>query len=244
MKSRIIALVTIAGMMLLAFFATNGSVQAIIAPGTNGKIAVNRDFVDAFSINPDGSQEHQIGPAGSTRCTTWSPNGSKILCNVFGDNVRQPATANPDGSDFTLLNPNLPLDLFCIFWSPDGNRLLCHSEGILNPADAGLYTVRSSDASDLVRLTANGSDNGYGYSPDGSHILFARFNPDGTNTLFSVKPDGNGKRQLSPPNLSVIDLSFFDQVGADWSPTANDMKSEYALISALELVEADDEPER
>src|SRR5216684_8763673 len=108
-------------------------------PGTNGKIAFNRDFGDAFTINPDGSQQHQIGPPGSTICTTWSPHGSKIVCNVFGNNGPQPATANPDGSDFTLLNPSLPLDLFCFFWSPDGARLLCHSEGILNPADAGLY---------------------------------------------------------------------------------------------------------
>ncbi len=180
---------------------TPGPVHATF-PGTNGKIAVNRDFGDAFSINPDGSQEHQIGPAGSTRCTTWSSNGSKILCNVFGDNGPQPATANPDGSDFTLLNPSLPLDLFCLFWSPDGDRLLCHSEGILNPADAGLYTVRSSDAGDLVRLTATPLDGSYG-----------------SGTLFSVKPDGKGKRQLNPPNLSVVDLGFFDQVGADWSPS-------------------------
>jgi len=74
-----------------------------------------------------------------------------------------------------------------------------------------------------VRLTATPLDGsfetGYGYSPDGSRILFARFNPDGSGTLFSVKPDGKGKLQLNPPNLSVVDLGFFDQVGADWSPS-------------------------
>ena len=59
-------------------------------PGTNGRIAFNQDFGDAFTINPDGSQEHQVGPAGGTRCTTWSPDGSKIACNVFSDNGREP----------------------------------------------------------------------------------------------------------------------------------------------------------
>ena len=189
---------------------------------TNGKIAFGGG--DAFTINPDGSQAHQIGVPGSTVCISWSPDSSKILCNVFSEeNGPQPATANPDGSDFTFLNQDLPLDLFCLFWLPDGSRLLCHSEGIPNPADAGLYTVRSSDAGDLVRVTATplgGFDNGYGYSPDGSRILYAQF-ANGHGTLFSVKPDGSDPVQLSPPALSIIDLDFFDRVGADWAPDSS-----------------------
>ena len=42
--------------------------------------------------------------------------------------------------------------------------------------------------------------------------------PTTTATLFSVKPDGSDPVQLSPPGLSIIDLGFFDRVGADWSP--------------------------
>jgi TolB protein len=33
-----------------------------------------------------------------------------------------------------------------------------------------------------------------------------------------VKPDGSDPVQLSPPGLSIIDLDFFDRVGADWAP--------------------------
>jgi Tol biopolymer transport system component len=185
---------------------------------TNGKIAFG--FGDAFTINPDGTQVHQLGVPG-TACTSWSPDSSKILCNVFSENGPQPATANPDGSDFTYLNTNLPLDLFCLFWSPDSTRLLCHSEGIPNPADAGLYTVRSSDAGDLVRVTTTlpfGFDDGYGYSPDGSRILFTQFDSNFNGTLFSVKTDGSNPIQLSPPGVSIIDLPFYDAVGADWAP--------------------------
>jgi Tol biopolymer transport system component len=212
---------------------------------TNGKIAFG--FGDVFTINPDGTQVHQLGVPRSTGCTSWSPDSSKILCNVFSENGPQPATANPDGSDFTYLNTNLPLDLFCLFWSPDGTRLLCHSEGIANPADAGLYTVRSSDAGDLVRVTATpagGFDNGYGYSPDGSRILYAQF-ANGHGTLFSVKPDGSDPVELSPPALSVIDLGFFDRVGADWSPDSSHVafaafdESSRSFATGLFVVNAD-----
>jgi Tol biopolymer transport system component len=205
--------------LLAVMVAAVGALPAgATVSATNGKIAFG--FGDAFTINPDGTQVHQLGVPG-TACPSWSPDSSKILCNVFSENGPQPATANPDGSDFTFLNQDLPLDLFCLFWSPDGTRLLCHSEGISKPADAGLYTVRSSDAGDLVRVTTTlpfGFDDGYGYSPDGSRILFTQFDHNFNGTLFSVKPDGSDPVQLSPPGLSIIDLGFFDQVGADWAP--------------------------
>ena len=102
-----------------------------IAPGTNGKIVFGQIEPNyGVTINPDGSDEHQIGPPSSTTCNTWSPDSSKVLCNVWSEDGVQPAAANPDGSDFKLLNPDLPLDLFCLSWSPDGARLLCHSEGM------------------------------------------------------------------------------------------------------------------
>jgi Tol biopolymer transport system component len=196
-----------------------GTARASIPPGTNGKVVFGQVEPNyGFTIDPDGSDEHQIGPPGRTTCNSSSPDGSKVLCNLWSDAGVQPATANPNGSDFTLLNPNLPLDLSCQSWSRDGTRLLCHSEDI---NQAGLYTVRSSDAGDVVRVSATpptGFDNGYGYSPDGSRVLFARYDSDDRGTLFSVAPDGGGALRLTPPRLSIIDLGFFDRVGADWSP--------------------------
>ena len=212
-------------MTLLGLVAVGVPAQGSIPAGTNGKIVFGQVFPNlGVTINPDGSDKHRVGPSGRTTCTTWSPDSSKVLCNLWSEASVQPATANPDGSDFRLLNPNLPLDLFCLSWSPDGTRLLCHSEGIANPADAGLYTVRSSDAGDLVRVTAipaDHFDDGYGYAPDGSRILFSRFDSTGHGVLFSVKPNGSGRLRLSPARLSVIDLDFFDRVGADWSPNGS-----------------------
>ena len=136
-------------LLAVAFFALAALPAGATVSGTNGKILYGQVFPNyGVTINPDGSNPIPIGPIDNTTCNTWSPDSSKVLCNLWSpDGVPQPATANPDGSGFTLLNPNLPLDLFCLNWShPTGSRLLCHSEGMANPAAAGLYTVRSSDA--------------------------------------------------------------------------------------------------
>lgn len=202
---------------------SGGAAGASVVPGRNGKIVVGQVFPNfGFTINPNGSRRHRIGPPGSTTCVGWSPSGRKVLCNVWGQNHVQPATANPDGSDFHLLNSARKLDLFCLSWSPTGRRLLCHSEGMQNPARAGLYSIRAADGRGLVRITASPSgsfDNGYGFSPNGSRVLFARFGPHEHGVLFSARSNGTGRRvRLSPPRLSVIDLGFFDRIGADWSP--------------------------
>ena len=116
---RVIAVLAVSGVALLGLSAVASPAQGSIAPGTNGKIVFGQIFPNyGVTINPDGSDEHEIGPPETTTCNTWSPDGSKVLCNVWSEDGVQPATANPDGSDFTLLNPNLPLDLFCLSWSP------------------------------------------------------------------------------------------------------------------------------
>src|SRR5213083_495157 len=73
--------------------------QGNIAPGGNGKIVFGQVFPNyGATINPDGSRKHAIGPKGRTTCNTLSPDGSKVLCNLWGSTGVQPATANPDGS--------------------------------------------------------------------------------------------------------------------------------------------------
>jgi dipeptidyl aminopeptidase/acylaminoacyl peptidase len=93
--------------------------------------------------------------------------------------------------------------------------------GACQPDDAGLYTARASDATDLVRLSTTlpgGFDLGYSYSPDGSRVLIAQYDASSHGQLRSVAAAGGDPVALSPQNLSVVDLGFFDRVGADWSP--------------------------
>ncbi len=219
---RLIALVVLTGLTLLGLAAVGGPGVASDFPGTNGKIAFVGHAI--FTVDPDGTHKAQIG---GSFCPAWSPDGSKLLVCVFLPQGARPATANPDGSDFTLLDhyPGRQLGLGCNSWSPNGTRLLCNSndqDGNTDQADDGLYTVRSSDGGGLARVTVTPKgflDSGLGYSPDGSRILFDRINQSNDHGgLFTVKPNGTGLLRLSPPRLSIIDLDFSDGTSADWSP--------------------------
>jgi Tol biopolymer transport system component len=215
----------------LAFFvgiASVGSSAGATPTDTNGKIAFTRYDVIAdrgatFTIDPDGTHEHQVGAGEDVICPAWSPDGSKILvCDFLAGEGSRPATANPDGSDFTLLDayPGLQQALTCQDWSPDETRFLCTTDvgsGNPNPADNGLYTLRSSDGGDLERVTVTPEgydDTNQVYSPDGSRILFTRLSDNAPSSLFAVNPDGTDLLQLSPPELSPLDVTL----PADWSP--------------------------
>jgi hypothetical protein len=100
---RLIALITIVGLIALGFVGPPGPAGATVSD-TNGKIVYGQVFPNyGVTINPDGSDPHQVGPVDSTTCNTWSRDSSKVLCNLWSpEGSPQPATANPDGSGFTL----------------------------------------------------------------------------------------------------------------------------------------------
>ena len=180
------------------------------------------DDTFCFTIDPDGTNEAKGHPGA---CGPPSPDGRKILTttyqpNGFGPLVGgRPGTTNPDGSGFKSLDayPGDAINFSCDYWSPDGVRFLCESGGDGEPADDGIYTLRSSDGGDRVRVTrapAGHEDQPQGYSPDGSQILFARLSDTEPSAEYVVKTDGTGLVRLSPESLWAADFVST----ADWSP--------------------------
>lgn len=229
---RVIALATGVGLIVLGLTAVGGPAGAAALP-SNGKIAFYRDGQGVITIDPDGTHERQIdGDVVLPSDAPFSPDGSKLLVLEFLDVGVRPATVNPDGSGFTLLNayPHLKQHLGCEFWSPDGDRLLCITQEDVKPVN-GLYSLRSSDGGGLKRITTSPraatcakkdgacfEDNPIGYSPDGSAILFNRQKRSThIGHLCIVKPDGTGLRRLTPPQLRIHDVDP-GSVPADWSP--------------------------
>src|SRR5947209_4672072 len=253
MRKRILELMPVLACLTLVL-ATAGHAYATF-PGTNGRIAFTRqittDIAGVFTAKPDGSDEQQV-PLGGTDGVEifsgvhWSPDGRELLidhtlridpstgqcCLPF-----RAAIVKPDGSDYKVLTmPYAPFDGGCSVWSLDQTRLLCGFGG----DHPGIFSVRSSDGGDPVRLTTypfgancNGCDAPTDLSPDGTRFVFLRYRPGPSHggpfpfiteqvALFVENIDGTGLRQLTPYGLAFP----HEEATAHWSPDGTQIISE------------------
>lgn len=221
---RIVALVVVVAALGL------GAAQAGASPrGTNGQITYDRidpstGIQSAFTANPDGSSEHLL--VSNTSAGGWSPDGSKLAVGYQLDDGRiGTATVNADGTGYTPFPIDDPLGTLnapCGIWSPDGKQLACETWDDATPDRGGIYTISSTDGSDLTRVTNphGGDDQPGAYSPNGKQLVFARFDPDQffAEGLFVVNTDGTHLRQITPSGTLI-------QAGndGDWSPQGNEI---------------------
>lgn len=201
-----------------------GSVPAEETP-VAGDIVFNRvadGELALFAIGRDGGGEQRIRALGDF--VSLSPDGTRFLGAVPAPDGRiAPETFDVDGSDHAVLSIDDPtLQLGDVRWSPDGERILAQGWDDGDPTRTGLYTVRSSDGGDVVRLTEPGDAVDYPvtYSPDGTKVLFARDAPPidhhGSMTLMVVGADGSGLVRLNPRGTNA-GLTFGTQASS-WSP--------------------------
>jgi Tol biopolymer transport system component len=212
------ALILFIALVTLVVIASVSATAASARPrGTNGKILINRADNSAtgeeqtFTVDPDGTDFTLLD--NNSEAGQWSWDGTRIAMfeRIF----------DFDSGIFTSLNLDTQYpDMFlgCAQWSPDDARLACEGFGLTDPSLNGIYTVRSSDGADLQRVTVNpgGDDCPSDYSPDGNRIVFTRAN-ETTYELDTVRPDGSGLRQISPPGLN------FNFCNGSWSPQGNEI---------------------
>ena len=191
-------------------------------PGTNGQIVFGRfdpllDDTVVYTINPDGSHEHQVLPD-PLQCPHWSADGSAIVtCGTPSGGAS--LIIDPDtGASRELPSPD-PETYFmpCFIPSPDFTRLACEGFGQTDESLNGLYTLRTSDGGGLQRVTSNpgGDDLPGDYSPDGRRLVFSR-GPE----LYTVRTNGKALRRITP---SFADTGSFVTSSGSWSPQGNDI---------------------
>jgi Tol biopolymer transport system component len=197
-----VAVIATSALTLLGLVASPGSANAKV-PGPNGQIVFGRfdpavgDQVP-YTVNPDGSHLQQSSE-GAADVPRWSPDGTKIAVLCCG----VPTILDADGSGFTQLPIPSGFDPGAIFgcnvWSPDGSRLACEVLDDQHPERNGVYTMRSSDGGDFVRVTKapSGDDIPCDYSPNGNWIVFERSRGGPNAALFLAHPDGTGERRLT-----------------------------------------------
>ena len=221
----ILAIIASAALAVTAFAAPTGAKVS----GPNGQIVFGRfnpalgDTV-IYTVNPDGSGLERLSPGnfGNAESPHWSPDGSNVVFISPADQPQQPAAiiANPDTGTFRVIREQEPDTLFtdCHIWSPDAARLGCESFGVTDPSLNGIYTIRSSDGGGLMRVTSNpgGDDSPCDYSPDGTYLVFARTNPDGSSELDTVNVATGAVQRLAPAGTTLTDLEC-----GSWSPQGN-----------------------
>ena len=227
-----------AALALLVAASAAGPASAVL-PGQNGRITFMRfdenNNGEIWVANPDMTHQVQLTFGRDDGWfPAWSPDGTRI---AFGTNRNDPDfddgvqisdiyTMRPDGSDLRKLTDSKG-DSEKPTWSPDGRWLVYSADRGDYPASAGLYLIRSDGSGTPRRLTSL-TDGAFWhelarFSPDGSRIVFDEYrggheltnHRDGTivgqqAALFTIKPDGTGKKQLTPWGIHGTD--------ADWSP--------------------------
>jgi Tol biopolymer transport system component len=194
--------------------------------GLNGKIALNSDNnvtgqEQVYLIDPDGSDPQLL--ANDAETGQWSPDGTKLACCGGIMNVDTGSVGPPTFDLLQTLYPDRLL--FCGVWSPDGARLACEGGFLDQNQDGvsqlqGVYTVRSSDGTDLERVTSNtepfGDDCPSDYSPDGKRLVITRAS-DTTYEIDTVKADGSSLKQITPDGMA------FTFCTGSWSPQGNEI---------------------
>jgi Tol biopolymer transport system component len=155
-----------------------------------------------FTSRPDGTDETEVpmpGPEGGGR---WSRSGTEIaVMTLLADGRVGTAIISKDGTVLrTLESPDPTLNLVCTVWSRDDTRLACEGWDDTDESRRGIYTVNSSDGSDLERLTAPPAGMGDlpgDFSPDG-RFVFKRYNGDeGPGQLMLVDANGGEPQALT-----------------------------------------------
>ena len=178
---------------------------------------------DVYLVDADGSERDVELLFADGRAGQWSPDGREVSIVCCGDpamvaHLVEVATGNVRA----VATPDPTLQLDCGFgWSPDGERLICAGDGIDDPSRNGIYSVRASDGGDLTRITSSpdGRDIPGDFSPDGTRLVFKRFEDDVPTGMFvvDITDDGAGggdPQQLTPEGMALDDTGHAGR----WSP--------------------------
>ena len=222
-----LTLFALAGLCLTAEVV---SFAAVTAAGTtaspSGRIAFARhgpgtDETFTYTKSLRGSRVKPLysrSPSGEPR---WSPDGRRVaILSACRDGSENCAFTIVDAATGAIRQEKMrdpKLFTACTVWSPNGRRFACEGFGEPDRRKNGIYTLRSSDASGLLRLTKNpgGNDQPGDYSPQGTRLVFARFSRNEKPVgLFIVGTQGGEPRRITPLRMLVSSPG-------DWSPSGN-----------------------
>jgi Tol biopolymer transport system component len=190
--------------------------------GVNGQIAFDTqgNSGTVYTANWDGHHLRRLVRPPSC-CAIWSPNGNTLAVSASTSDGRiTAAIVSANGSGYRKLPIKTPgLQFGCAVWSPNGKYCAAEGWDDHKPSLDGIYRVNVNNGS-LVRLTRNplgGHDIPGDYSPNGSKLVFGRYNAAGNGVgLYIVNANGSGLHRLVRAILQTAN-------DGDWSPRGNEI---------------------
>jgi TolB protein len=198
------------------------------ATGLKGRIAwqgfldPNQTTAAIFSAKADGSDVRQLTQPSKGEqdgFPEWSPDGSKILfARIAASGPSDVWVMNADGSGLKQLTHYIDVGNGAQWgrWSPDGSQIVYSVAEMPIRPDGWAWReslwIMQADGSHARQFTnpplpTSIADNSPAWSPDGTHILFARNRQANGSwdqqALFLINRDGTGLKQLTPWELEA-----------------------------------------
>ncbi len=167
-----------------------------VRSGTNKVYVMNADGTDVKDLS---------GPFTGDSSPAWSPDGRKIAFSYRGDIWVMNAD---DGSGRKNLTNTGPVDGYSITeagpsWSPDGTKIAFYKR-TGQPGNTDLYTI-GAEGSGLEQVTDYlGKEYDPDWSPSGHRITFYGYTRVAGTRIFTIKPDGTGKRSIASGGESPV----------------------------------------
>jgi Tol biopolymer transport system component len=195
-----------------AIFLAGATAAQAAFPGSNGRIAVERELMTGaqiVSVNPEGSGLQPVtdGTADSEE-PKWSPDGRRVAYaapDPSDSNLDRIWVANADGSAPHMVAPAANMTDFYPSWSPDGQRLmfLRQQETPFAAVGFAVANAEGTGSAAVIPGTDTDADTEPAWSPDGGRIAFAHF--IGGNNPYEIDVmnlDSSGQHPLdTPPDM-------------------------------------------
>jgi Tol biopolymer transport system component len=181
-------------------------------------------------INPDDGTYRDVGgldPALFNPCGLPSPDGSRLLCETFGED----GTVNgihtirsTDGGDLQRITSNPGGDDVPLDWSPEGKRIVFLRAGGESTQGLSVVNVNGTGLKQILPAGTLFTCCSAGWSPHGNEIVFSMHTtPDVHSSIWVVHSDGSGLHRVDVQPASACgglnsDPSADGCFEPSWSP--------------------------
>ncbi len=147
-------------------------------------------------MQADGSEATEIANGENVSRPSWHPNGALITYSLERNGRTEVHITRSDGTNDRVVYSEPAPGTYAVFsatFSPAGSRIVFDAG---TDSEYNIF-VMASDGSNVRQLTETGTDYNPAWSPDGSRIVFIRYEAISESDVFVMDADGSDVRRLT-----------------------------------------------